>query len=441
MNVVSMRENIDPSYYRLLAGEEKGSLIDTFEAKRPSIAERLAAGKALREKVPRASHAHYESRADRPDPVAILEKQNATRVPEAGAGALCAHARLALRLPARLGGGDGERSVAHAGHRPGGGGVRRHACLQFRRLRLGRAQPGLRHQRFRRGPSRPVGMGRQAAGGERRRRGPLHGRRQGAGRRTPRGHACAVYRKHMRRYAEMGYLEVWYDRIDEQRGARRRCRPRCAAAPKACSPRRAPRDTCRSLDKLTEQVDGEHRIIEEVPLIVRETHTDTGVPISGGARPDAARLYRDARRSTGGGCCRATASSTWRARWWASAASAPDAGSSCWRASTTTIRCSCRSRRRSPRCWRPTSISALPFDNQGQRVVVGQRTDPGLARHLPRLGRGRRPALLCPPARRHEGQREVHRRHDQGDLGGSSNIAACAAGRWRWPTPSRATRR
>ena len=32
MNVVSMRGNIDPSYYRLLAGQQQGSLIGTFEA-------------------------------------------------------------------------------------------------------------------------------------------------------------------------------------------------------------------------------------------------------------------------------------------------------------------------------------------------------------------------------------------------------------------------
>ena len=80
MNVVSMRENIDPSYYRLLAGQKQGSLIGTFEARHPSVAERLAAGKARREKVPRTAHAAYERHADRPDPIAILEKQNATRI-------------------------------------------------------------------------------------------------------------------------------------------------------------------------------------------------------------------------------------------------------------------------------------------------------------------------------------------------------------------------
>src|SRR5262249_13950512 len=33
------------------------------------------------------------------------------------------------------------------------------------------------------------------------------------------------------------------------------------------------------LDKLTEHVDGEHRIVEDPPLIVRESHSDGGLPI------------------------------------------------------------------------------------------------------------------------------------------------------------------
>src|SRR4030095_8857775 len=85
------------------------------------------------------------------------------------------------------------------------------------------------------------------------------------------------YRKRMRRYAEMGYLEVWYDRIDER------------AVLDALSPR-GRRDAIRVMDKarakghvavlekLTERVNGEHRIIEALPLIVRETHTERGIP-------------------------------------------------------------------------------------------------------------------------------------------------------------------
>ena len=45
-------------------------------------ADRAASGKALRSETPRSSHAAWEPRADRPDPVALLEEQAAGRVPE-----------------------------------------------------------------------------------------------------------------------------------------------------------------------------------------------------------------------------------------------------------------------------------------------------------------------------------------------------------------------
>jgi hypothetical protein len=80
VSVVDLRANIDPSYYRLLFGQERGTLAETFQARRPSVQERLAAGKALREKVPRTAHATYEKAADRPDPIEILERQNAERI-------------------------------------------------------------------------------------------------------------------------------------------------------------------------------------------------------------------------------------------------------------------------------------------------------------------------------------------------------------------------
>ena len=87
------------------------------------------------------------------------------------------------------------------------------------------------------------------------------------------------YRKRIRRFAEMGHLEVWYNRIDEQAvldtlsaKARRRAERAMAKARE--------KGHMRVLDKLTEQVDGEHRIVEELPLIVRETHADNGMPIN-----------------------------------------------------------------------------------------------------------------------------------------------------------------
>src|ERR1700691_981920 len=51
-------------------------------ADRLTPAERAERGKAARSAVPRDSHAVYDPAADRPDPVGLLERQAATRVPD-----------------------------------------------------------------------------------------------------------------------------------------------------------------------------------------------------------------------------------------------------------------------------------------------------------------------------------------------------------------------
>jgi uncharacterized protein (DUF2252 family) len=55
--------------------------LDT-EVGRLTPAERVARGKAARAQVPRDSHAVFDPSADRPDPIALLEQQAKTRVPE-----------------------------------------------------------------------------------------------------------------------------------------------------------------------------------------------------------------------------------------------------------------------------------------------------------------------------------------------------------------------
>ncbi|GAA2251312.1 DUF2252 domain-containing protein [Streptomyces atrovirens] len=47
-----------------------------------SPAERAARGKDARSRVPRASHGRFEAAGDRPDPVGVIERQSATRLPE-----------------------------------------------------------------------------------------------------------------------------------------------------------------------------------------------------------------------------------------------------------------------------------------------------------------------------------------------------------------------
>ena len=47
-----------------------------------SVAERVARGKAARAEVPRSSHAAFVPPSERPDPIEVLQRQAATRVPE-----------------------------------------------------------------------------------------------------------------------------------------------------------------------------------------------------------------------------------------------------------------------------------------------------------------------------------------------------------------------
>ena len=54
----------------------------TTEGRASSVAERKALGKQARKQTPLDSHAGWEPAADRFDPVALLEEQNATREPD-----------------------------------------------------------------------------------------------------------------------------------------------------------------------------------------------------------------------------------------------------------------------------------------------------------------------------------------------------------------------
>ena len=53
---------------------------DEWDRRLTSRAERYAAGKALRSKVPRSSHAEWSPDPERPDPISLLEEANKTRL-------------------------------------------------------------------------------------------------------------------------------------------------------------------------------------------------------------------------------------------------------------------------------------------------------------------------------------------------------------------------
>jgi uncharacterized protein (DUF2252 family) len=91
--------------------------------------------------------------------------------------------------------------------------------------------------------------------------------------------ACVrSYRERIARYAAMGTLEIWYDRIDE-RAIMDALSPKARREARKIVDKARAKGHQRVLEKITERVDGAHRIVEEVPLIVRETHIDTGMPI------------------------------------------------------------------------------------------------------------------------------------------------------------------
>jgi hypothetical protein len=76
----------------------------------------------------------------------------------------------------------------------------------------------------------------------------------------------------------MGFLEVWYDRIDEGK-ILDTVPPRFRRETRAILDKARAKGHMRALDRLTEEVNGKHQIIEDIPLIVRETHLADGTPI------------------------------------------------------------------------------------------------------------------------------------------------------------------
>jgi uncharacterized protein (DUF2252 family) len=276
VSVVDLRANVDPSYYRLLYGQERGTLAETFQARRASVQERLAAGKALREKVPRTAHATYDKPADRPDPVDILEKQNAERIQKL---VPVRYARMLVSPFAFLRGSAAVMAADLA--RTPLTGLAVAACGDMHVSNFGVYASAERNLVFAINDFDEVHPGpwewdlkRLAASAA------VAVRFMGGDKASAMeaAEACVrSYRKRMRRYAEMGHLAVWYDSIDE-RAVLAALSPQVRRnAERAIAKARA-KGHIRSLDKLTEQVNGEPRIVEDVPLIVRETHTDAGTP-------------------------------------------------------------------------------------------------------------------------------------------------------------------
>ena len=276
---IAKRHAADRAHLRhLKEATEDLSMLASFTDKRPSVKERLAIGKAMRDEVPRAEHARFEKRHDRPDPVAILEQQNVTRVQKL---VPVRFARM-LASPFAFLRGSAAIMAGDLSHTPVTGAFV-NACGDMHVANFGVYASAERNLVFAINDFDEVHPGpwewdlkRLAASAA------VAARFMGGDKDRAADSARAIsrsYRKRIRRFAEMGYLEVWYNRIDDRA---------VMDTLSAKARKRAERITAKArdkghvqvLEKLTEQVNGEHRIIEEVPLIVRETHLENGTPIN-----------------------------------------------------------------------------------------------------------------------------------------------------------------
>ena len=187
----------------------------SVKVEHPSVDERRARGKEASNRLPASGHAGWEPAAGRPDPVALLEEQNAPREPDL---VPVRHGRMMVS-PFTFYRGAAKIMAADLKDTPTAGldraAVRRRPPVQLRGVRLPRAATDVRPQRLRRDPARALRVRREAAGGE------LHDRRaqqrvrQGRcpGRVTPRQSLPTARR--WPSFAQMRTLDIWYAHLAE----------------------------------------------------------------------------------------------------------------------------------------------------------------------------------------------------------------------------------
>jgi uncharacterized protein (DUF2252 family) len=250
----------------------------SFSAPRRSIEERLAAGKALRERVPRASHAECRLPAGRDDPIDILLAQAKTRVAKL---VPIRHARM-LASPFAFYRGGASIMARDLQPTPTTR-IKVQACGDAHLANFGAFASAERNLVFGINDFDETVPGpwewdlkRLVASID------LCSRFLGADRAVTENairSAVQSYREHMQYYARMGYLALWYETIDEERLFAALPLAVRKSAKKNFLDKAKLRTHLQVLERLTDLLDDHHRIMEDRPLVVRETRNDKGVPI------------------------------------------------------------------------------------------------------------------------------------------------------------------
>ena len=240
---------------------------------RMDAAERGAAGKAARANAPRSSHGAWAPAEGREDPVAILERQALTRVPDLVPiryGRMAASPFAFFRGAAAVMAADLSRTPVS--------GLRVQACGDAHLSNFGAfAAPDRRlifdlndFDETLPGPWEWDVKRLAASFAIAARESGLKRKQRAAIVRT----AARTYRDSMRGFALLGNLEVWYARLDveavlgnvEEAAPKQEVKRVRRNIGKARS-----KDSLRALEKLTETVDGEVRFRSEPPLLVPAT--------------------------------------------------------------------------------------------------------------------------------------------------------------------------
>ncbi len=256
----------------------KADNMEYFHQPHPSIKERTASGKALREVCARTELGNYKPSPSRKDPVLLLEKQAKTRLKDL---VPVRYARMFTSPFAFLRGG----AAIMAGDLAANGnvsGLTVQACGDLHVANFGvfasaernlifgindfdETLPGPWEWDLKRLVASLVVAG-QFLGADK----VL----------CEEGVRAAVssYRKHMKQYARMGNLELWYATIREK-DVMQSLNSDARVNAKKIMEKARQRTHLQVLEKLTDIVDAENCFREDAPFIVRQTHTQTGTPI------------------------------------------------------------------------------------------------------------------------------------------------------------------
>jgi uncharacterized protein (DUF2252 family) len=231
-----------------------------------TLADRRAAGRKLRNKVPRSSHAEWTPATDRPDPLSLLEEQNRSRLSHL---VPLRYARMAASPFAFLRGSAVVMAQDLAATPVTG--LQVQVCGDAHLSNFGIYATPERNQVFdvndfdetlpgpwewdiKRFTASIVVAGRtNGFPAATNRRAVLNG--------------VQSYREHMRKYSEMRHIDVWYSRIDYENSLQFVRRTFRWYIEKQREKSRQ-RSSLQAFPKLTMQVDGQYRIKDDPPLIM-----------------------------------------------------------------------------------------------------------------------------------------------------------------------------